>query len=163
MAAPGACTAALAGSGAGNVDDGNHYYKVTFVTTEGETNGGTASAVLTVADKTTNGQVSLTAVPVCDDSGEDYTCSARNIYRTKAGASVYYYVGQIADNTTTTFTDNIADSSLTPELNDWNTTWPIRLDGSVGVGTGEIRVSTTNVENNATVTIQSSLITIPES
>lgn len=115
--APGAVTAALAGSGAGNVDNGAHRYRVTFVTAGGETQGGEVSAAVTVADKTANGKVSLTAIPL---GGSLVT--TRKIYRTAAGGSTYLLLATIADNTTTTYTDNIADSSLGAEAPGTNTT-----------------------------------------
>ncbi len=108
VTAPTACTGALAGAGAGNVDNGTHYYKITFVNEAGETELGTNSNSVTVSDNTTDGQVSLTDIPV-STSG---SVTARKIYRTKAGDSNYYLVDTISDNTTTTYTDNIADSSL---------------------------------------------------
>ncbi len=37
---------------------------------------------------------------------------ARDIYRTRAGGSVYYLVGELKDNSTTAFTDNAPDASL---------------------------------------------------
>lgn len=108
LSAPGAATAALAGSGAGNVDNGTHVYRVTYNTAIGETTQGSASATVTVVDKTVNGQVSLTSIPISSEK----QVTSRNIYRTKAGGSTYFLLTIIADNTTTTFTDNVADSSL---------------------------------------------------
>ena len=106
--APGAVTAALAGTpAAGNVDDGAHRYLATFVTADGETEAGVVSDAVTVSDKTTNGQVELTAIPL---GGSLVT--SRKIYRTAAGGSTYLLLATIADNTTTTYTDNIADSGL---------------------------------------------------
>lgn len=104
---PDALTAALAGSGAGNVEDGAHGYKVTFVTSEGESLPSSAVSV-TVADKTTNGKVALSAIPISKLS--DVT--SRKVYRTVAGGSTYKLLATISDNTTTTYTDNIADASL---------------------------------------------------
>lgn len=104
---PGAPTAALAGAGAGNVDNGAHRYRVTFVTAVGETDGGTISAAVTVADKTANGKVALSAISV---GGSAVT--SRKLYRTAAGGSTYLLLATVADNTTTTYTDNIADASL---------------------------------------------------
>ncbi|MCP4539818.1 MAG: hypothetical protein GY832_21985 [Chloroflexi bacterium] len=115
--APSALTAALAGAGAGNVDDGVHRYRFTFVTADGETEGGVVSAALTVADKTTNGKASLTAIAV---GGSAVT--ARKVYRTEAGASTYKLLATIADNTTTTYTDNIADAALGAGAPTTNTT-----------------------------------------
>jgi uncharacterized phiE125 gp8 family phage protein len=113
--AAGAVTVAL-GSGAGNVDNGAHRYVVTFVTASGETQAGDISAAVTVADKTVNGKVSLSAIPV---GGSLVT--SRKLYRTTAGGSTYLLLATIADNTTTTYTDNIADSSLGAEAPSTNT------------------------------------------
>ncbi|MBK7493593.1 MAG: hypothetical protein IPI17_17915 [Nitrosomonas sp.] len=114
--APGALTVAL-GSGAGNVDNGAHRYVVTFVTADGETQAGDISSSVTVVDKTVNGKISLTAIPV---GGSIVT--SRKIYRTAAGGSTYLLLTTIADNTTTTYADNTADSSLGAEAPSTNTT-----------------------------------------
>lgn len=114
--APGAITVAL-GSGAGNVDNGSHRYLCTFITANGQTQAGDISAVVTVADKTVNGKVSLTNIPL---GGSLVT--ARKIYRTTAGGSTYLLLATIADNTTTTYTDNTTDSSLGAEAPSTNTT-----------------------------------------
>src|ERR1051326_377977 len=117
-AAPGAATVALAGAGAGSVDNGAHSYKVTFVTATGETDAGTASAQVTVADKTVNGKIALSAIPIGNSN-----VTSRKIYRTVAGdTGSYLLVGTISDNTTTTFTDNIADSSLGAQIPSTNST-----------------------------------------
>lgn len=115
--APGAPVAALAGLGAGNVDNGVHRYRVTFVTAAGETGGGTISAAVTVADKTANGRVALTGIQIGGGA-----VTARKLYRTAAGGSIYLLLATIADNTTTTYTDNIADSTLGVEVPAVNTT-----------------------------------------
>ena len=106
--APDVFLAALASPAApGNVDNGAHRYRATFVTADGETEAGTISAIVTVADKTVNGQVSLTAIP---RGGS--TVTARKIYRTAAAGSTYLLLTTISNNTATTYTDNIADASL---------------------------------------------------
>lgn len=106
--APSAPTAALASPVApGNVDNGAHRYLVTYVTADGETQAGVASAAVTVADKTVNGQVALTGIPL---GGASVT--ARKIYRTLAGGTTYALLATITNNTATTYTDNIADASL---------------------------------------------------
>ena len=115
--APTAPTVALAGTGAGNVENGAHRYRVTFVTADGETDGGTISAAVTVADKTVNGKVALTAIPL---GGSAVT--SRKLYRTAAGGSTYLLLATLADNTTTTYTDNIADASLGAAAPSTNTT-----------------------------------------
>lgn len=116
--APGVITAALAGVPiAGNVENGAHRYLATFVTADGETQAGTISAAVTVADKTVNGKVELTAIPL---GGSMVT--SRKLYRTTAGGSSYLLLAMLADNTTTTYTDNIADASLGAAAPSTNTT-----------------------------------------
>lgn len=108
----GACSAALAGNGAGNVDDGTHSYTVVFVTASGGESGQpTVHADINVTDKSTDGQVQLTNIPVADAK---YGVTARKIYRSKSGQSwaLGYLLTTINDNTTTTFLDNVADASL---------------------------------------------------
>jgi hypothetical protein len=123
IAAPGAPDAALVDpAAAGNVEDGAHSYKVTFVAGATETQAGTQSAPVTVVDKSTNGQVALTNIPTSSDA----SVTARNIYRTEANADPdvdanYKLLATIGNNTATTFTDNVADGSLTtvaPTTND---------------------------------------------
>jgi uncharacterized phiE125 gp8 family phage protein len=116
--APGAVTAALASPAApGNVDNGAHRYLVVFVTADGNTQAGTVSAVVTVADKTVNGQVQLTGIPI---GGALVT--SRELYRTAAAGLTYLLLATIANNTATTYTDNIADSSLGAGAPSVNTT-----------------------------------------
>jgi hypothetical protein len=52
--------------------------------------------------------VNLTAIPTSTDP----QVIARRIYRDLEGDRVYYFVDQIDDNTTTTYTDDVADASL---------------------------------------------------
>ena len=106
--APSAPTAALASpAAAGSVDNGAHRYAVSFVTSTGETQAGVVSSVVTVADKTVNGKVELTAIPLGGSS-----VTARKLYRTAAAGSTYMLLATISNNTATTYTDNIADSAL---------------------------------------------------
>lgn len=104
-----ACTAALAGAGAGNVDNEDHVYYVSFVTATGETTWSPASNTITVVNNAVNGKVALTGIPL----GATGT-TARRIYRTKPPSGNYYsyLLTTINDNTTTTYTDNTADSGL---------------------------------------------------
>lgn len=101
---PAAPTVALAGS-AGNVTAGTHRWRVTFVNVDGESDAGEISAELTTSAG--NGQVSISDIPTGDD-----TVTARRIYRTKAGGTVFYRLTTVGDNTATTYTDNTADASL---------------------------------------------------
>lgn len=103
--APGALTDNDSGV-AGN-PNGTYTYRVTFITANGETEGGTVSGGVTVASK----QIDLSAIP----TGTVGVVTGRNIYRTTNGGTTYYRLGAsptINDNTTTVFTDNVADGSL---------------------------------------------------
>jgi hypothetical protein len=104
---PSACVAALAGLGPGNVDNGNHIYAVTFVTAIGETELGTASNIVTTVAG--DGQVILTGIPT---ASVELGVTQRNIYRTKAGGSSFYFLATIPDNLTVTYPDNTADGGL---------------------------------------------------
>jgi uncharacterized phiE125 gp8 family phage protein len=116
--APAAPTAALISPVvAGNVDNGAHRYRITFVTADGETDGGVVSSAVTVTDKAVNGKVSLTGIPLGGSS-----VTARKLYRTVAGGSTYLLLATLADNTTTVYTDNVADSSLGAGAPSVNTT-----------------------------------------
>jgi hypothetical protein len=103
-AAPGAPTLAIAAGGL--VDVGAHTYAITFVAADGgETVAGTTAAITTTAG---NQAVQLTAIP----TGSTGTVS-RNVYRSKVGTtSPLYLVTTLADNTTTTYNDSVADSTL---------------------------------------------------
>lgn len=106
--APGVPTVALVSPAApGNVDNGAHRYRLTFVTADGETEAGAISAAVTVADKTVNGKVLVSAIPL---GGAAVT--SRKLYRTVAGGADALFLATLADNTTTTYTDNLADASL---------------------------------------------------
>jgi len=77
------------------------------VNASGESGPSAASNIVTVADKTVNGQVVVTL-----DIGPAGTTS-RKLYRTVAGnAAPWKLVATIANNTATSYTDNIADGSL---------------------------------------------------
>lgn len=101
---PAAPTVALVAS-AGNVNAGDHRWRVTFVNVDGESDAGEISAAITATAG--SGQVTVSDIPTGDE-----TVTARRIYRTKAGGSVFYRLTTIGDNTTTTYTDNTADGSL---------------------------------------------------
>ncbi len=103
--APGALTAAVSAT-AGNVDVGTHSYKVTFFDGHGETEASVKSNVVTVSSSAK--QVNLTAIP----KGGEGTLT-RRIYRTTAGdTGDWFFVAEIMDNTSTTYTDDVADADL---------------------------------------------------
>lgn len=95
--APTAVDDAVSGNPTGTLE-----YGVTFVTAGGETALGAASSPVVV----TSHKVALSAIPL---GGTGTT--ARKIYRSKNGGA-YQYVATLADNSTTTYLDNIADGSL---------------------------------------------------
>lgn len=117
-ARPSAPVVALASPAvAGNVDNGVHRYLVTFVTAAGHTDAGDVSDTVTVADKTVNGKVTVSNIPIGSAA-----VTSRNLYRTVAGGSTYLLLATISDNTTTSYTDNIADSALGAGAPSTNTT-----------------------------------------
>lgn len=95
---------ALVVTGTGNVDWGAHTYKVTFVDASGETIGSAASN--SVTNNTSNRQTT-----VIISTGPAGTTS-RKIYRTAAGGATYLLLATVANNTTVSYTDNIADAEL---------------------------------------------------
>lgn len=100
-------SAALASAGAGNLSAGNYQYKIAYVTANGDTALSTASTAVNVTAPGTNGKITLT-IPT---SGSGLV-SARRIYRTQAGGSTYYFLATVANNTATSYTDNIADATI---------------------------------------------------
>lgn len=136
LAAPGAPTVANGAAGTNLLTAGVYRWKITFVTADGETEAGTASAPLTV-DPAAELPPALSAIPT--DATAGVTVTARKIYRTVAGGSVYKLVATLNNNTTTVYTDNIADASLgatAPATNsavpmkvnlNWNSTFPLNL------------------------------------
>lgn len=107
-AAPTAPALAASGSG-GVVTAGAHVGYVTFFVSGVESPIGTASNIVYVNGTT---QIDWTGIP----SGPGGT-TKRRLYRTKAnqvsGSSQPYYVGEVGGNVTSTFSDNVADASLT--------------------------------------------------
>ena len=82
-------------------------YKITFVNKQGfESNAGPKSADLTL----TAGRdaITITAIPVSADP----QVIARKLYRTVSTGSLWIFVDRIEDNSTTTYSDIIADTSL---------------------------------------------------
>jgi len=107
----------------GSIDLGTHSWKVTCSSAAGETIPSTASSTITV---TTGNQTVVLTIPV----GAAGTIS-RKIYRTVAGnTGNWKLVGTILNNTTTTFTDTFADSTLGADAPSTNTS----LIGNINVG-----------------------------
>lgn len=111
LAAPSAPTAAIGGTG---VLNGAYAYCAVFRTgyVDGvgvihysghQTAAGTASTTVNPSDNA----VDLSAIPLGPTG-----VVARDLYRTQAGGSTFYYLATLADNVTTDYTDNTPDSSL---------------------------------------------------
>lgn len=87
---------------AGNLN-GTYEYRVTYLTASGETLASADSLAVNPASQ----QVNLSAIPL---GGPGTT--GRRIYRDKNGAGTYRLVATIANNTATTYTDNITDAAV---------------------------------------------------
>ena len=168
---PYAPTAGTPTSG-GSCDAGTHSWKVSFVNSSGETTPGTASAVKTCV-ATTGQTVPLTAIPI----GPSGT-TARKIYRTVAGNTGNYLLdGTLSDNTTTIFSDTVADASLGVAAQTVNlaavgtiqvagtTAMTILTGGNVGIGNTapsnalDVGSNTTGQNGRIYATLGSNLIT----
>jgi len=123
---PGAPTSNAPTAG-GSCTAGTHVFVTTFVTANGETQYGAASAAQTCG---ANATVPLSAIP----AGTSGVTTGRNICASKAGTTTpLYQVGAsptIADNSTTTYDFVTADGSLTVACNATDSTaGRIQLDG----------------------------------
>jgi len=100
-------TGVAQGSG-GSLEAGDYKFAYTYVDEDGYEGdlSPVSDAITCVADDS----VVLTIV-----NSSDAKIASRNIYRTSVGGAIYYYDGAVADNTTTTYTSTIADSSLGTE------------------------------------------------
>ena len=91
----------------GSLSAGTYYFKYTFVDEDGyESNGGTASVAMTAAADPNDGIKINIAV-----SG-DAKVTKRRIYRTTVNGAIYYYDGEVTDNTTLTYDSIKADNTL---------------------------------------------------
>ena len=124
VTAPTAPTVAL---GAAGVLNGTYYYGITFVTAQGETGtGDLATLISPVLQK-----VELSNIPVSSNS----RVTSRKIWRTPGtGGNFLKLVATLSDNTTTTYSDNIADGALGANAPYVNTTGGLIYNGSVRSG-----------------------------
>jgi hypothetical protein len=100
-----------ANTGAAGVLTGTYQYKVTFYnsSTGHESNPSDDNTVpRSVSVALTSQQGSLVGIPVSSDP----QVNKRRIYRTTANGGIWLYLDVINDNLTTTYTDNIPDTSL---------------------------------------------------
>jgi hypothetical protein len=102
---PPTTTHSVATGAAGN-PNGAYQYKITYVNSQSvESDVGPVNATITVAST----KVELTGIPVAPQS---WGVSSRYIYRTADGGTSFKRVTELADNTTTTYSDDTADASL---------------------------------------------------
>ena len=96
-------------TGGGLTGSKYYFYRITFVTAQGETTTGPASAAIPVY--TGYGSINLGSIPVGPAA-----VTGRRIYRTTGIAggqtSEYYLVTTLANNTATTYLDTLADAAL---------------------------------------------------
>lgn len=98
--APAAPTVA---TGTAGVLTGAYTYKIAFVSADGETEGGTTSATINPSSQ----KVELTNIPLGATG-----ITSRKIYRTIAGGAQHKLLATLSDNTTTVYSDNLADGTL---------------------------------------------------
>jgi hypothetical protein len=97
-------TAVLGGTG-GSLSIGTYKWAYTWVSPDGETLVSPVSATVTTTSSNKTGALSAIAAGPTGTTG-------RNLYRSAVGAGALKFLTLIADNTTTVYTDVIADASL---------------------------------------------------
>lgn len=102
---PPSFTASFYTGAAGN-PNGQYQYKIVYVNSAlVQSNPSEASATFVV----TAAKVSLTCLPIAPQS---WGVSSRELYRTVTSGATFLRVATIADNTTTTYLDDVADANL---------------------------------------------------
>lgn len=115
----------VADSGVAGNPNGTYRYKIVFVTALGNTGWyANLSSQIVVVSK----QIDLSNIPV----GTTGVVTSRQIYRNATGSNIYKFVATIADNTTTTYRDNVADGSLGGTIGAFNTTGAKFSTGAAG-------------------------------
>lgn len=106
---PPTSTISVASNGAGLLGPNLDYqYKTTFVNSSlVESDVGPVTSTFTISNA--SGQNILNGIPTAPQS---YGVSERIVYRTAGGGSTFKRLVTLSDNTTTTYSDNIPDSSL---------------------------------------------------
>jgi hypothetical protein len=102
----------LSGAGLGI---GTYQYAVTFLTQGGETPPSPALAVTTTSG---NQKVSLLAIPIGPSTttlpgSATNIVIGRNLYRTQVGGSTLFLLTTLQDNSTSSYNDTLADTTLT--------------------------------------------------
>jgi hypothetical protein len=116
---------------------GTYTYNYTFCNADYAESPCSANTQITT--NSSNKQVNLSNI----QTGPAGT-AARKIYRSLVGGSVGYFLTQISDNSTTTFTDNIGDGSLTSAETQVFAGGGILFDSNASAQQGYIGQSTSN-------------------
>jgi len=98
-------SAATGGAGAGPAA-GDYTYRVALIDSDG--NEGSFSTEFSIAGHAGGAAIDLSSVPIAD--GTNFV--DRVIYRTEAGGSDFFRVGNVGDAATTTFSDTVDDATL---------------------------------------------------
>lgn len=148
-------TAPTLATGAAGILTGNYIYCVTYYSANGETACSNASSTVAPASQ----QVTVT-IPTSSQT----PITGRKIYRSLSGATsagsgfpFYYLVTTIANNTTTSFADNVADSTIQqgkqPPFNNTTTSLDYVRENGVNVQTSFVGNNNTTLGYNAMRTI----------
>lgn len=106
ITAPSAPTGASDTSGGGDIAADTYYYAVTYVNTHVVEGGiGSASVAVTLA---ASASVDVSSIPT---GTEIEGVSTRNVYRATSATGPWLFVKELADNTTSSFSDNVAVGS----------------------------------------------------
>ncbi len=103
---PPTTTMSVASNGTGQLA-GTYSWKVSFVNSQSVE--GDVGPAATFAVTSTGGQVTLSSLPT---AAQSWGVASRRIYRTDAGGTTYHRVTEIANNTATSFVDNVASSAV---------------------------------------------------
>lgn len=151
LSAPGSAPIIVASSVTGSMGAGNYSYKVTFVGLSGETVASVASSTVNPSPSTS---MALSNIPI-----GSVAVTARKLYRTAAGGSVYFLLATISDNTTTSYIDSAADASITSNATEPLFNTAVSREGMSGyfsmslpfcVTSGSITASTTQTQVGGT-------------
>lgn len=97
---------------AGNLENKEYQYKVTYYYEDGESNSNTTATAIT---PTASHKVNLSAIPTGNSR-----VTQRKLYRTAGDGSTFKLLTTINDNTTTVYVDNIPDAGLGADLDEDN-------------------------------------------
>lgn len=127
VATPPTPVVVAAGTVSGALGVGAYSYKATFVSAYGETDGSPVSA----NQVTATGSINVSSIPI----SAEQNVIARKLYRTTSGGGAWLYLATIADRTTQTYVDIIADVALGAAIPTANTAM------SRAIGRGQVALS----------------------